>query len=708
MILPARAKARRWAQSLPRLDRRLILLLAASIIIPAVLLTVVAIQYRRDLERDARVDALSIARLMREEVSGLIQARSVLLSRIEEHLGGQDWNAIGGSSDLPTYLAVVAKQSGSADSILLIDPEGQVRSASFPLAGHPLNYADRDFVNPGPTGNDIMVSRLHPDLGIEGWGFAIAKRRSIGGGTIVIGASIEPLFGFYRELLEKPGETAALVDQSGRLIVRFPPLPGNQPLPTPPPGFLSAIRGSREGIYDGLSRLTQEPRFVAFADVPGTGLYVAFGHGLDEIRAGWERSIFGFTLASLPAALGLVIVSVIVMGQVGQERRTAQRLAEAQEQLRQAQKMEALGRLTGGVAHDFNNLLTVIGGNVALLHGAVGDPDRSGRLLDAVERAVERATAMTRHLLAFARRQPLEPRPIDLNELIRDLLELLVRSLPPNIQVATDLEGRLWPVQVDPGQLETAILNVAVNARDAMPDGGTLQFRTRKEPTEGKVLLEISDTGTGMAPEVAAQVFEPFFTTKPPGRGTGLGLSQVYGFIQQSGGQIGLESQPDIGTTIRLVLPRASGPVVPRLRSSEPGRPSLSKAEGRILLIEDEEAVALVTAGILEKAGYTVTRVSGRSPAFDAVDEGADLILSDIVIGAGEDGISLARSFRTAWPDLPILLTSGSSEALMAARLAGFPVIAKPFGERELLDAVQRVRQASSPATALSPRQAIG
>jgi PAS domain S-box-containing protein len=369
---------------------------------------------------------------------------------------------------------------------------------------------------------------------------------------------------------------------------------------------------------------------------------------------------------------------------------------ELEDHLRQAQKMDALGQLTGGIAHDFNNLLTVIGGNIE----TVGRRLQDGKADNAkfIERAlggVARAERLTRQLLAFARRQPLEPKTVDADKLLAGLSDILKRTLGPRIEVEMIRGAGLWRPRVDPNQLEHAVINLAINARDAMPEGGKLTIETANasldeayaaaysEVTPGQyVLISVSDSGMGMPPEVREKAFDPFFTTKPVGQGTGLGLSQVYGFLKQSGGQVTIYSEPGKGTTVKLYLPR-SLTAEESLRVATLPVGDLSAQGETVLLAEDDAEVRSHTAGLLRELGYGVVEAGTMASALVTLQERAEvkLLLTDVGLPDG-DGRKLADAARAISPELKILFMTGyTRNAIVHHGLLdpGVIVLTKPF-----------------------------
>lgn len=379
-------------------------------------------------------------------------------------------------------------------------------------------------------------------------------------------------------------------------------------------------------------------------------------------------------------------------------------LMKKEEALRQAQKMEAVGQLTGGLAHDFNNLLAAISGSLQIMKGRLeqGRLEDLGRYVDTAQKATARAATLTQRLLAFSRRQSLEPKSTDLLQLTRGMEELVQRTVGPHIEVKTSGEDDVWPTLVDPNQLENALLNLCLNARDAMPGGGQLHIHlanaTLDVPaaralglTEGDyVRLSVSDTGSGMSEQDIARAFDPFFTTKPLGEGTGLGLSMVYGFVQQTGGQVSMRSEVGRGTTVELLLPRgtatagAAADVAPTADSPD------EEASGRtILVVEDEVLVRMVVVDALEDLGFRVLQAGSGPDALEIVKTGVeiDMMLTDVGLPKGMNGRQLAEVAREMRPQLNILFATGYDESLdtgISALPAGFDVVRKPFSVETL------------------------
>ena len=373
------------------------------------------------------------------------------------------------------------------------------------------------------------------------------------------------------------------------------------------------------------------------------------------------------------------------------ERREAQLAMEKiQAQLAQSQKLDALGQLTGGVAHDFNNLLMIISGSLNVLKKIASDP-KSLRAAQAIETAAARGAALTRQLLTFARRQSVHPQTIDLNEQIYSVREVLDTGIGSAVELHVDVEDNIWPITVDPSEFETALLNLVINARDAMPQGGSVTIQARNifiDDSQRKgdhVAIKVMDTGVGIPPDIVGKIFDPFFTTKSIGKGTGLGLSQVHGFAHQAGGTVAVQSKLGEGTCFTICLPR-SAEITTRQKTIIG-----SIGTGTVLLVEDNPDVATASTGLLEQLGYSVRWVSDAEAALREIErEGIDLVFSDIVMPGEMDGLGLARTIKQIRPGLPVLLTSGYSDAAQNAR-SEFPILRKPYQIHELNQALSEL-----------------
>ncbi len=389
-------------------------------------------------------------------------------------------------------------------------------------------------------------------------------------------------------------------------------------------------------------------------------------------------------------------------------RQLADQIAErekAEKALRQAQRLEAVGQLTSGVAHDFNNLLMVVLGNIRQMQKTTADPATLRRLSMMAE-AAERGAKLTAQMLAFSRRQKLEPRVVDLNDTVRGMRDLLQSTMGGSTRIETRLGPALWPAMADPTQIELVVLNLAINARDAMEVGGTLTVETRncelgeprraEEPAAGDyVMVAVSDTGSGMTEEVLNKAFEPFFTTKPVGSGSGLGLSQVFGLAKQSGGGVVIDTELGQGATVRVYLPRAVAACPPEITASSPPPPTRAPDGSTVLVVDDDAAVREITAGILSDLGYRIVEAGSGGAALEALDRQGpiDAVLLDFAM-PGMNGAEVAREIATRRPSLPILFATGYADAAALVEATEDRIVHKPFVDGELAEKLAGALQA--------------
>jgi PAS domain S-box-containing protein len=459
-----------------------------------------------------------------------------------------------------------------------------------------------------------------------------------------------------------------------------------------------------------------------------------------ELRRGSIQCALAVPMVRAGSVIGVVLAGSVRPGRFDDEERyfveavanlfvTGLQRAETEAQLAHAQRLETVGQLTGGIAHDFNNLLTVIQGNLQMIadHPAVTGDGTLAQMVGAATRAGQRGAELTGKLLAFARRQRLAAGPVDVGALLHALAGMLQRTIGERIRVHVHTDGSCPPCLADPSQLESALLNIAVNSRDAMPDGGELSFACARchvlppqlrapvaasaaAESAGWVAITIRDTGVGMSPDVLDRAFEPFFTTKDAGKGTGLGLSTVYGFVKQSGGHVAVESAVSKGTTITLLLPVAEVPGAPAPGAAEAAPPPPGT---RVLLVEDDAGVRAVALAFLQAMGCAVTVCADAEAALAELETraGVDLLFSDITLGAGIDGIELARRARALAPGLRVLLTSGYSRYLAADsphRPREWPVLQKPYSREQLSAAMAGALRGATEASARSDRAPPG
>jgi PAS domain S-box-containing protein len=426
---------------------------------------------------------------------------------------------------------------------------------------------------------------------------------------------------------------------------------------------------------------------------PARALQVAAYEGKYVVE-GWrmrrDESLFwaSVVIEAIRDEVGTLVGFAQITRDITERREAQQSLERAQEQLAQSQKMEALGQLTGSIAHDFNNLLMIVSGHAQLLRRRLTDAKHL-QAIEAINSAANRGESLTRQLLAFSRRQPINPVVVDVKERVEAVHEMLVGSLRGNVQLKCDIPANVWPVEIDIAELELALVNITVNARDAMPGGGSITLSARNvtlkksdgvDQLEGDfVALAMTDTGVGIAPDVLPRIFEPFFTTKAIGKGTGLGLAQVYGFSHQSGGTVVATSAVGSGTAITIYLPRKPAAALVKTIEAPPTQPT-GAGQGIIMVVEDNAEVADVTASLVEQLGYRTVRADNAAEVLNRLQRGdkVDLVFSDVVMPGRMNGIALAQEIGNHYPHIPVLLTSGYSDVVQSAG-SRFAILRKPF-----------------------------
>jgi signal transduction histidine kinase len=632
----------------------------------------------RDLT--AQLDVLRVLAQSRDFDDGVTQQDfSELARRIKQEM--PTWQAMR-LTDLQTNVVADAPMAPDASGvsrgrIVDLDSHRQAVESQKPVIGKVLR---------GPRGRHAFAMRV-----------PVIRDGAV---KYVLSAVIAP--DIIRDRFLRPGLPehwiATVIDSGGNVAARSSGPADLIGEPASAAARAARDSGEPEGIYSGFV-LEGVPTMSAYRMLPVGNWSVHVGVPRDVFMAPLRRSLWMIG-AGLAATL---ILAVTFLWLLLREIRLRRREELGLDTMR---RMEALGRMTGGVAHDFNNLLMIVQGGAEGMKRRAADPERQRTYADAILTAVQRGQALTRQLLAFAQRSAHEPVGFRMQDRAVELKDLLSRSVRQNVDVRLSIPSNIWPVRADPNALEVALINLAVNASDAMPEGGALligamniNWSKGREGNPGLqgafVAIEVRDTGTGIAPEHIDHIFEPFFTTKPTGKGTGLGLSQVYGFAQQSGGAVTVKGRPGEGSTFTLFLPRATE-VTAAPRPAAPAPAQSTNNKGHILLVEDNLQVAEVTAAMLSDAGYEVTRSASASGALDLLNAGRefDALLSDIVMEEGISGLDLARRAREKWPELPIVLMTGFSEALKGADFVEVPVVFKPFTQEEILAALRQVRPA--------------
>jgi signal transduction histidine kinase len=676
--------------------------IALSLLVPWIVFAVVAWSSHEDAVEDAQRRMDRIAGIAHEHALKLFETTDLLVKQVNaqtQALGSADLQR--DQMRLSEQLARLTQGLSQVHSVWILDENGDalVSSRLAPLPQMP-NFGNRTaFSSHRERSGQLIVAPSRRGALTGEVFFDLSRRREKTDGSFngvtMVGLHPSYFTSFYRELAgAEQGAVITLVHTNGQLIARWPTPPGEPPVLAPDNRILVTERGSARApsTVDGVMRLGSHRR---------VGLYpVVIYAGVNESAAlaSWRRDMLVLAGFIGALSLGLALIGwqalrhtrehIEAARMLRQEAAERQRVEAA---LRQSQKLEAMGHLTGGVAHDFNNLLMVVNLNATLLRQRLRDAGID-KQLDAIERAVGAGKKLTRQLLAFSRRQPLLPRVIDLSELMPSLLDLIRPALGSRV----DLEGAVQPgtrnVRVDSGELELALINLAVNARDAMPDGGRVQVRVRNDGDF--VELTFTDSGMGIAPQDIERVFEPFFTTKPVGSGTGLGLSQVYGLCARAGGEARVESQRGIGTSVILRFPAVDEDAAGGAPSVLPSGP-LEVLALRVLLVEDNGDIASATREVLQAARCEVTHVPHPAAALAALADDAeyDVVLSDIVMPGGMDGLQLAAEIRRLRPQLPVVLMTGYAEKLGEAESQGLVVLPKPFDPPLLLRSLREQMQ---------------
>ena len=704
--------------------RLLKLMMVATLVLPAVLFAFAATVSYRNFEREAdeRIDrSLDI---LHEHALKVLQTVERTFAEINEITRGMSDDDIRlNEGPLHTRLKRIDDALPQVQGIAIMDRNGHplVSANLFPVPKG-RNLSDRDYFKAQETGNaGTYVSSVHePRMGgLGGYFFALSQRRLSDDGKFIGIVSIAVLPSYFEDFYEKMGSSEGsylgMAREDGGFLARFP-VPKDRMLK------LDEHSQFRVGITRGLDRyiytvdlqLDGIDRRIGYRKLSGFPVYVLAGVEKSAIVSDWLSYMSSHLIFGLPATAFLYAGLGLALRRTRRLYDEADRREAAEAALHQSQRLEAIGQLTGGVAHDFNNLLMIISGSLQRLRAELTDK-KHARLLDMIGTATQRGESLTRQLLSYSRQQTLTPQVIDLSQRLPLLRELLLRSLGGDIEIKVDVPDGVCAVRVDPGEFELAILNLAVNAKDAMPSGGTLSIRAKPVTLKGEaseeglrgefVAIRVADTGHGIPPDVLARVFEPFFTTKDVGKGTGLGLSQVYGFARQSGGTATITSAEGRGTAITIYLPRSHEVPQPQSPPSQTQAPA--EPAGTVLLVEDNAEVAEVGAGIFRQLGYQVRSVANAQAALAALrlDSDVDLVFSDILMPGGMNGLDLAREISARFPTIPVLLTTGYSASAQDAVGQGVVVLQKPYdleslrqNIREVIEGAKTGRQQAAPA----------
>jgi two-component system NtrC family sensor kinase len=595
-------------------------------------------------------------------------------------------------------------------SAWIFDAKGHALVNSLVVPAPGIDFSDRDYFRAhvaGDVGTNIGEA-LKPRPPYQGAAFfGVSRRRPGENGSFVgvLQASVFPEYfeNYYARIGREPGSYFALGRTDGTVLARFPVVdrdirldrtgPIGQLISANPKAGLITVTSPTDGIERrlGYRRLAEYP------------IYVGAGLETSAIRARWLSTMSQHLIFGAPATALLFALLGLALRRTRHLYFEAEKRQVAEEALKHGQRLEALGQLTGGVAHDFNNLLTVIRASVDLLRRPDLPEPRRLRYIEAISDTVTRAAKLTGQLLAFARRQTLKPEVFDVGRSVQTLSEMIGTLVGSRIEIVILGPEEPCFVDADAGQFETAIINMAVNARDAMEGSGRLTIAVGmavslpnaaplSQNPYGYVAVSVADTGSGIPPDQFERIFEPFFTTKQAGHGTGLGLSQVFGFAKQSGGEVAVTSEPGKGSIFTLYLPRTAGSGKSRLAPAA-GALAIDGSEMSVLVVEDNEEVGQFASDALTDLGYTTRLVDSATHALEELAAGADrfdVVFTDVVM-PGMTGIELAQEIRRRYADLPVLLTSGYSHVLSEHGSYGFELLQKPYSVEQLSRVLHRV-----------------
>ncbi len=714
--------------------RLLQLMMIASVVLPAALFSYASWVSYRDINAVADERILRSLDVMQEQSLKVFETVDRTFAEVNEIVRGMsDAEIHAAEPRLHQRLASIVATMPQLHAIVLVGRDGRPLVASTLAAvADRVDFSAGDYFqaqlarDAGTYVSDMRSPRL-PGISTDFFDLSRRLESPDGGFNGVIAVAVRPSYfeDFYALIGQTPGSFFALVRADGAYLARYP-LPGDRLRRlSPASGLRSAIgQGLDHGLFTVHSEIDGVSRRVGFRKLAGFPVYALAGTTTAAIKAQWLSHVRAYLIVGLPATLLVLAVLWIALRRTRRLYQEADRREAAEGALRQAQRLEAIGQLTGGVAHDFNNLLMIVSGSAHRLRRHVSD-EKQLQLLDAITNATQRGESLTRQLLAFSRRQMLQPSVIDLAEWLPELKDMLSRSLRGDIEIRVLVSKRACRVKVDASELELALLNLAFNARDAMPSGGTLTITAKPVVLRGKageeglsgefIAIRVADTGEGIAADVLPRVFEPFFTTKDVGKGTGLGLSQVYGFARQSGGAATITSAVRRGTAITLLLPRSFE--TPAKEREATVAAAATRPAGKVLLVEDNADVLEVARGYFTDLGYRVAVAASAQAGLDLIDrEGnVDLIFSDILMPGGMNGLDLAKAVRRRFPNVTVLLTTGYSSSAQDAVRQGFEVLQKPYDLAALERALRAARKSANrsadkavPDADRAPRRAAG
>lgn len=672
---------------------------------------------------DAEKTAVRTVTALHEHIVKVLDTHEVVLGQVLSRIEGRSWDDIESDAKLRADLVRIEKSMDQIQTIALIDGNGRIRVSTLPLREPDGTVTDRDYFK-AQQEQDVGTYISAPFTGRTTWQpvVGISRRRTApdGGfdGIVLVSIPVSYITAFWEQFSPTIAHVIPLVRSDGQVIARHP-APETPERLNPKGPFLGRALKEPKGVYTAVSQVDGVERLNAYSRVKDYPLFISFSIETRAILERWYGSMVLYGIYTLLAAAALLGMTLMAMRQYRSEQAAAQRWQEqadrlaaeiaarerAEAKLRQSQKMEAVGQITGGLAHDFNNLLQAMTSGLYVLSGKI--PEDARAVADATMQAVERGAKLVRQLMAFSRRQHLEPQPVDVRALIAGMDDLLQKAVGDGVRIEVEIDRGVEPVLADPTQTELAVLNLVINARDAMDGKGRITIAARSvevmRAEDGRltpgsyVVLSVSDTGCGMTTEVQEHAFDPFFTTKERGKGTGLGLSMVHGFANQSGGGAEIESQPGRGATISLYLPKADA--APRTDRPLSGMASSLGGGETILLVDDEALGRMGVAMALREIGYDVHEARNGVEALALLGRTGpvDLMITDYAMPE-MSGTDLVEQARRVYPDLKVIMVTGHAAFSFDETACGvLAVVRKPFRMEELAN---RIRLALDPGGA--------
>lgn len=703
------------AHPAPRAVRWLRGALAISLLGPAVLYGFLFVSSRQS-ELDATTARLGrVAQIAQEQAARVVETNDVVYRAVAERVQqAQPEDLKTQALSLHVLLSRLCTGLRQFQSVWIWDDGGwPIASSRMAKLPQGLSVQDRSYFQ--------AAMRAAPD---SGWFISeplksratgepfidFSRRRSAKDGSFlgVISVSLYPGYftGFFADqVAQDPAFSVGLYRSDGTVLSRFPEVAFGARLAANSPLLAAMSQGHAVGSHSGVSSLDGRMKIVSYRRVGDLPLYAAAVADIDATLSGWRASMLRLAAVMLTLSLSLAGLCVLAIKMVGRDegseralRQEAEQRLKAEEALRHAQKMEALGRLTGSVAHDFNNVLMVVQTSSSLLSHLLAKGKPVDRPLAAIQRAINTGSQLTRQLLAFARRQPLKMQVCSLGDSLEEMRPLLASALGSSVSLTLAIEPGLPAVNADPAELELAVINLVNNARDAMPEGGKIDVDVRRveksaDATDDKaiewVALRVSDTGIGIPESLHGKVLEPFFTTKAAGKGTGLGLSQVMSFAEHCGGRLTLESAEGNGTTVSIYLP---GSAAEEVSSTEALKSPPISVQGRVLLVEDNLEIVDALLPLLQALGGDVHHVATADQAVQLLEDPSqkfDVVLSDIQMPGELSGLDMAIWMRDKRPELPVVLMTGYTDQIRIAMAQGFTVLAKPVSPERLTATLQ-------------------